>query len=108
MSEQPLPGEKTHWRVYRGNDVRQCCAVVFRDGDQFVAFAAQLPGVASQGDTEADAVKNLEEAFRGAALTWSLTAVFHFREFDAASPFEHIGLDEIPREFKIRCFLVNV
>jgi predicted RNase H-like HicB family nuclease len=98
-----------NWNVFDSAGLRECRAVVFRDGDQFVAFAAQLPGTASQGDTEAEAIKNLEEAFRGAAQSYiERDGRIPFKEFDIANPFEHIGLDEIPREFKIRCLLVNV
>ena len=48
----------------------ECRAYVLREQDGFSAYVADLPGVASQGETAASALDNLKEAFRGALAVY--------------------------------------
>jgi len=54
------------WQEYKGGVYR--CLVYLTEEDEggFSVVAAQLPGVASQGDSEQEALANIVEAFQGA------------------------------------------
>jgi predicted RNase H-like HicB family nuclease len=58
------------WRQFYGG-VYECRALVCPEEEGgFSSFALRLPGVASQGETEEEALLNLKEAFRGALATY--------------------------------------
>jgi predicted RNase H-like HicB family nuclease len=49
----------------------QCRVALYPEEDGgFSIFCLNLPGVASQGDDEAEAIENIKEAFRGAVLEY--------------------------------------
>ena len=63
MQIPPLPNEME----WSSPDRTFECAVVFEPEDSggFSIYAASLPGVASQGDTEENAIANIAEALQG-------------------------------------------
>jgi predicted RNase H-like HicB family nuclease len=63
MSEKPLRRSKLSALGAR----RRCLVYLIPEEEGgFSAIAAELPGVASQGDTEQEALANIREAFQGA------------------------------------------
>lgn len=58
------------WKEHKGGVYR--CLVYLAEEDEggFSVVAAQLPGVASQGDTEQEALANIVEAFEGAIAVY--------------------------------------
>jgi len=65
------PGDKVEttqqakWERYQG-DVYRCLVYLIPEEDEgFSVIAAHLPGAASQGDNEQEALSNITEALRG-------------------------------------------
>jgi predicted RNase H-like HicB family nuclease len=75
---------KGKWQEYGGGVYRCMVYLTAEDEGLFSAVAAQLPGVASQGRTEQEALDNIVEPFeaaiapykeQGTAIPWSKTPV---------------------------------
>lgn len=60
----------SEFRVFPGGTAYECRVVLIAEDGGFCAHALRLPGVASQGDTEEDAIRNIAEAFAGAARAY--------------------------------------
>src|SRR5262249_25063656 len=72
------------WRHYKGQVYRCMVYLAPEEEGGFSVVAASLPGVASQGDTEQEALANIVEAFVGAValykeqgvdIPWTKTAI---------------------------------
>ncbi len=57
---------KGEWRKHNGGVYRYMVYLTPKEEGGFSAAAARLPGVASQGGTEQEALANIVEAFKGA------------------------------------------
>ena len=58
------------WKVL-GNNVFECRVLLCPEPEGgYSAHALRLPGVVSQGDSVAEALENIKEAFRGAIRTY--------------------------------------
>jgi predicted RNase H-like HicB family nuclease len=66
----------------------------------FSAIAPTLPGVASQGETEREAIDNIREAFQG--------AIAEYLESDGNIPWLKEALGEKPRDAREKWILVDV
>jgi predicted RNase H-like HicB family nuclease len=97
------------WETFAGNRTFECRAILLPDGEGYSALALQLPGVASQGDTDEEAIQNLTDAFRaaiecyledGGSIPW--------KDYDPSDPLKHLDLEEVPKETRSRWILVNV
>lgn len=63
----PVGGREESWRTYSSGEVYRCEIVLCPEEDgQVAVFVPSLPGVASQGSTDAEAEENVTEALRGA------------------------------------------
>ena len=57
--------------IVDANKVFECHVVLEPDDDGgFVVYAARLPGVVSEGDTETEALENISEALQGALRSY--------------------------------------
>ena len=61
---------KGEWRQHKGDMYRCMVYLTPEDEGGFSVVAAQLPGVASQGSTEQEALANIVEAFEGAIAVY--------------------------------------
>lgn len=53
------------------NEAYECCVHVCPDATSgFYAYAVNLPGVVSEGDTEQEAIEGIKDAFRGVVQTY--------------------------------------
>ncbi len=66
----------------------------------FSALVPTLPGVASQGETEAEALENIKEAFQG--------AVAEYLESGERIPWHREAVRPKPQDAKEKWILVNV
>ena len=66
------------WRLYKGGVYRCMVYLTAEDKGNFSVVAATLPGVASQGDTQEEALANISEALQA--------AVGVYKEDEAAVP----------------------
>jgi predicted RNase H-like HicB family nuclease len=57
---------KGEWRRYKGGVYRYMVYLTPEEKGGFSVVAARLPGVASRGNTEQEALANIVEAFKGA------------------------------------------
>ncbi len=64
--ELESPNDADMWEEFSGGLYRCQVYLYPEDDGRFSAIAASLPGVASQGRTEADALANVTEALEGA------------------------------------------
>ena len=79
----------------------RCQALLCPESDGgFAVFARRLPGVASQGETEEEALSNLAEAFRG--------AIQMYLEDGGSIPWQDIDKSDIPKGSVERWILVDV
>ncbi len=69
---KPVPGKSDKQLLWeRDSSVYNCCIyIVPEEVGGFSVWMPRLPGVASQGDTEAEAIANCSEAFQGAIETY--------------------------------------
>ena len=67
-----FPTVRTRFEDYSNRNVLQCKALFFADpnGDGFTVVARNLPGVVSEGDTLAEAIENITEAFAESVLSY--------------------------------------
>lgn len=55
------------WTIHPVNTCFECRVALIPEGDRsFSVYAINLPGVASQGDTESEAIANITDALSGA------------------------------------------
>ena len=57
------------WQQHKGG-VYRCLVYLMPEDGRFSVVSADLPGVASQGDTEPEALANIIEAFQGALMVY--------------------------------------
>ncbi len=64
--------DPTRWRVQDPDQKVYRCKVILRaeDDKAYSIYAATLPGVASQGDTEEEAINNIIEALEGVLASY--------------------------------------
>lgn len=62
--------QNVHWKSYDRGSVYQCKVIMRAEDGLFSVYAANLPGVASQGATEKEALKNIGEALAGAIAVY--------------------------------------
>lgn len=65
----------------------------------YSAHALRLPGVVSQGETEAKALANVEEAFRG--------SIAEYRESGVEVPWGDVVVDDVPKGSVEKWLLVD-
>jgi len=66
-SERPLVPEPPEWKQLSDEQVYRCQVILEEEpAGGFSVYCARLPGVASQGDTEEEALANIKEAIEGA------------------------------------------
>jgi len=87
------------WRTF-GDRMFECRAVICPEEEGgFSAYSLRLPGVASQGETENEAVANLADAFRETVLA--------YEQLGEAIPWSDVEVCRSDKS-KERWFLVDV
>ena len=90
------PGEASnakviHWRMFDPGHRFTLLAVVAEDGKRLMAYSPSLPGAATEGDTQAEAVENLKEAVKGCILAYR----------DAGEPIPWVEAPEVEEEEEV-------
>ncbi len=79
----------------------RCHVCLLREEDgQFSAIVLNLPGAASYGNTESEALANVEESIRG--------LIEVYKENHDPIPWKDYRSEDVPRSTKIQWLLVNV
>ena len=88
------------WRTFP-QGVYDCKVLLVPDEDGgFSAIMPHLPGTSSQGETEAEALANIKEAFRGVARV--------YLEQGGTIPWSQPDLEDKPQGSRERWILVDV
>lgn len=90
--------DSVDWPVQSAYRCHVC--IVPEDDGQFLAIALNLPGAASGGKTESDALANVEESIRG--------LIEVYKENGDPIPWKDYCCEEIPGGTKTQWILVNV
>ena len=92
--------ERTDWEKFVDANVFECRVLLCPEPEGgYSAHALRLPGVVSQGDSIAEALENITEAFRG--------AISVYQEGNQGIPWEQITIDRPARSLE-RWILVDV
>jgi predicted RNase H-like HicB family nuclease len=65
-----VPLEATHWIAHPSGTYRCPVTLIPEDEGGFSAISANLPGVASQGETEAEAIENFKDAMAASLASY--------------------------------------
>lgn len=80
--------EVRDYKVFEHETVFRCDVLLSQEEDGFSAQCTNLPGVISQGDDEADAMRNICDAFR--------ETILYYRENNLAIPFGKVDVERTP------------
>jgi predicted RNase H-like HicB family nuclease len=69
------PSQEGEWKEHHGTAFRCLVYLLPEEDGGFSVVAATLPGVASQGDTEKEALENITEALAAAISTYRADGV---------------------------------
>jgi predicted RNase H-like HicB family nuclease len=58
------------WNTTAAPETYHCRVHVYREDDGFCAYAADLPGVVSEGDSEKEAIESIKDAYLGVIASY--------------------------------------
>ena len=91
------PSCEPDWRT---QNAYRCCVCLIPEEDGFSAIVLNLPGAASCGDTESEALENVKESIRG--------LIDVYMEHGDPIPWTDCRSEDIPAGAKRQWILVNV
>ena len=90
--------ERVSWHIF-DKPIYECRAILCPEKTGFSVYVANLPGVASQGETVDEAKNNIREAFLGAIETYVSQG--------KPIPWSHMPSTDLPKDAKEVRILVN-
>ena len=66
-----LQVKEGHWKLFSVKPYECCVYVCPDESGGLYAYIPTLPGVVSEGDSEEEVIKNIADAFRGAASSYN-------------------------------------